>query len=1056
MDLNFTNASGSRAIWPSGLDMPVNWKPVLKNPSAAASAANPMVGRYAFWVDDESSKVNINTADGTELYTTNSYGVGTPSSVRLRAILSTLGTNDIKAISAAAISNQFTDISEVGRLNTNYLAAVRSNAFFLTEYSRSPEFNIFNEPRFYLAMVWAGNRASNGTTGIGNMGTPTNYIGGSILVPRRNSIPSGTYTNRLNLDYRHSAIVIYEPVTNTAFPARFLYPAPLQLTNTNRASFWPYIPTIECDSSPGPGDSGYIASTAKISTALGTQSNNFAFSTYNSMERFNAAFGIAKYFVGTNANNQAVTWPFSQANFSSKYSTRQIDSIVVQSLDMAQMPIFGLYQRAPLFAPYGILGSQPVIGLGNGPKLMEVMYRFTFSSLYDSSMNIIGGTLRPELWSKGYTPCHYLNPITPGMATPCTQLNGMTYFGTGGSGSFFQWADYPLLNWNNRTDNWRGWTYTNNTALQAYPGGATFYPNASVVNPSLSTNTSNPYGSFWGDSLLQAADQNGDSAGVDFMQNPNDRADPDPRASRYRKPDTNGIVWGTGAGNSTGPRGFAWHQNTDFMADIPGLTDIGNVATQVAGFYFTHGNAGARSTMSTRDYLTNGIPRITSITMQGGWTYRLSFYGHRGIYQAIPLASLAGTMSGATTALISTNLPSSSAVVPFPVGVTINAATPTRCVSFSVADPFVNTMPGDWSNNVSTGTTLPPNNLGVPAASQGLGGSYGKSFTNTTNHNVRSVDMASMWAPIPNVEYPRSLASSTKTTNNIPNSLSFPSVGTLQYIRAKMMPPDDSGNIDRGQPFRCLSFAGASDTTQSGVPDWAILDLLTVPQAVYETPGRPSVGSMNSVINLTYGGATTGKLNPNGSALFPWVTNSTNYIRPQPLAAVFTDLRYNLDGTTNFTALTTNLASALASQVATYIAANGPLSMAGQICDIPAINAYGATVNPTRNDIVSQSIGLLETRSSVFSVWVAAQSTAKKPANTSYGSFETGDIVQAEKRYRFTVERYLDLGVDGVPGNANSPGPDNVVGTLDDTVDATYNPPNPKYKYRIINAQEIL
>jgi hypothetical protein len=67
VDLNFTTASGTRAIWPGGLDMPVNWKPVLKNPSAAASAANPIVGRYAFWVDDESSKVNINTADGTEL-----------------------------------------------------------------------------------------------------------------------------------------------------------------------------------------------------------------------------------------------------------------------------------------------------------------------------------------------------------------------------------------------------------------------------------------------------------------------------------------------------------------------------------------------------------------------------------------------------------------------------------------------------------------------------------------------------------------------------------------------------------------------------------------------------------------------------------------------------------------------------------------------------------------------------------------------------------------------------------------------------------------------------
>jgi hypothetical protein len=810
-------------------------------------------------------------------------------------------------------------------------------------------------------------------------------------------------------------------------------------------------------------DNGYIASTAKITNALGTQSNNTFTSGYNSRERFNAALGIARYLVGTNANNQTITWPFSQTNFSSKYSTRQIDSIVVQALDMAVMPAFALYQRAPLFAPYGILGSQPVIGLGNGPKLVEVMYRFTFAPQYDGAMNIIGATLRPEMWSKGYTPCHYLNPITPGMATPCTQLNGMTWINTpttaaGGVVALFQSADYPLLHWGNRTNDWRGWTYANNTALQGYPGGATFYTNASVVDPSLSTNTSNPYGSFWGDSLLQAVDQNGDSAGVDFMQNPNDRADPDPRASRYRRPDTNGIVWGTGVGNSTNPRGFAWHQNSDFAAHIPGVTVTATGwNAQVAGLYSTHGNAGGRSTLSTRDFLTNGIPRLTSITMQGGWTYRLSFFGHRGIYQAIPLASLEGTMSGGSNALISTNLPSASAVVPFPAGVTIDAATPTRCVSFSVADPFVNSMAGDWSNNVSVGTTLPPNTLDVPTAFQGLGASSTRSFTNTTNHNVRSVDMASMWAPIPNREYPRSLANNTVTTNNIPNTLSFPSVGTLQYIRTKMMPPDDAGNTNRGQPFRCLSYAGATDATQSGIPDWAILDLLTVPQAAYETPGRPGVGTMTSVINLTYGGATTGKLNPNGSALFPWVTSNTNYIRPQPLTAIFTDLRYNLDGTTtNFIALTTNLASTLASNVAAYIATNGPLSMAGQICDIPAVNAYGATVNPTRNDIVSQSIGLLETRSSVFSVWVAAQSFTKKTGNTGYGSFETGDSVQAEKRYRFTVERYLDLGVDGVPGNANSPGPDNVVGTLDDTVDAVYNPPNPKYKYRIINAQEIL
>jgi len=302
-------------------------------------------------------------------------------------------------------------------------------------------------------------------------------------------------------------------------------------------------------------------------------------------------------------------------------------------------------------------------------------------------------------------------------------------------------------------------------------------------------------------------------------------------------------------------------------------------------------------------------------------------------------------------------------------------------------------------------------------------------------------------------------------TNNISPSLNLLSVGALQYKRKKMMP--DTGG-DRGVPFRCLIFAGASDPSQAGIPDWAMLDLVTVPQAIYDKPGNigPS-GPTNvpsgatKVINLTYGGATSGKINPNGSALFPWAVDDASYVRTLPLTAVFADLRYNTAGASpngeiQFAVMNRAAATTLAGAVADYIRVNGPLSLPGQICDIPAVNAYGATVNATRNDIVSQSIGLLETRSSVFSVWVAAQAVKKKPSNTTPGVFETGDFVQSERRYRYTVERYLDLGVDGVPGNSSSPGPDNVVGTLDDPADPVFNPSNPKFKYRILNAQEIL
>lgn len=40
----------------------VPWVEILENPNAAKSATNPAVARYAFWVEDESFKLNVNTA----------------------------------------------------------------------------------------------------------------------------------------------------------------------------------------------------------------------------------------------------------------------------------------------------------------------------------------------------------------------------------------------------------------------------------------------------------------------------------------------------------------------------------------------------------------------------------------------------------------------------------------------------------------------------------------------------------------------------------------------------------------------------------------------------------------------------------------------------------------------------------------------------------------------------------------------------------------------------------------------------------------------------------
>ena len=44
--------------------MRVKWVPVLDDPSKDADKKNPITARYAFWIDDESSRINFNTALG--------------------------------------------------------------------------------------------------------------------------------------------------------------------------------------------------------------------------------------------------------------------------------------------------------------------------------------------------------------------------------------------------------------------------------------------------------------------------------------------------------------------------------------------------------------------------------------------------------------------------------------------------------------------------------------------------------------------------------------------------------------------------------------------------------------------------------------------------------------------------------------------------------------------------------------------------------------------------------------------------------------------------------
>lgn len=125
---------------------------------------NPIVGRYAYWADDESSKVNYNLAWGRNTTPANTNPSGHPTKVDLTAL------TGLTASMADAIHGFITDTSaglNYEKLNQGFFntpeearqvdlnlagvsSALKDNKFEVTHYSNDPDTNCFNEPRIVL------------------------------------------------------------------------------------------------------------------------------------------------------------------------------------------------------------------------------------------------------------------------------------------------------------------------------------------------------------------------------------------------------------------------------------------------------------------------------------------------------------------------------------------------------------------------------------------------------------------------------------------------------------------------------------------------------------------------------------------------------------------------------------------------------------------------------------------------------------------------------------------------------------------------------------------
>ncbi len=1072
VNLNRPLADGSYPIIGGGSppDVSVKWANVLRDPSQTAGSNNAIIGRYAFWVDDEGAKININTADGTEKYTTNSLGVGSPSEVSLEVLFAgTNGKVPSKEIVRMARTNGFRSQQEILSATNVTSGVYTNNVFSLTTYSRSPELNVFGQPRLALSPL------------LGDAG----YTTGNMVL---NSL--------------------------TLLPAREIYPTPSQLPD--------YVVTSPYDEVPNapryqPWPLSLRGEMGAFSSGKGEEYSIIMKYTPRSGPNYsyNQGYLLAKYLAGTNAGGRRVDWPVfpgsSTQGFAGKYTPRQLDSIVAQILSIGSKAISSDYPYISggvgaqighrfMVAPYvfpGWLSRQWVIGVGRSMKVTQMYVEIrafpsdgTWDPANPSDYTPPFATM--DFWLEWWLPASYFggNKV---LAPTASRF----FLGHRQTKGVLNAVDMPRR-------------------LQD-PGFNRF----AAPLPREPDADSSETLCYWANQLLRAGGDDITKQGIDLAGNPsaddlgNPALDHDQQlAAKYHDPfaridpalinvlgnykgaaTTNSLDRGTYRGYAS-PFAMTYLEPKDSPPDEWQPGEMRGLRSLLGPSY--------RLYMQTN---------ATMLSVRGGIAVKTQFQdGYFSDPDPVPLEAVRGAYQGegvctqepftleqqwneANEAAVraawysvfpgdTSNLRDRVLASVIPVNVDIPGLGEVRYVMAKVEDPLVNKFPGDWKATPST-TIQPPaeTSPAVPSV-----------YPDTTFRGTLT-DPDSYWMPRADAGLCNSISDVARETL-IPRSARMPNIGYLQYLRTGIIPDDESlpyaydpnqpgQEIQHGTPFRLLSFAPSTESSSSGplfgqktthpdsesYPDWALLDLLYIPSTLAPfgstyNPATANPSTNNAVTNLlyygTHGGATAGKINPNGAVIYTTNTEvaQTNVSRTLPLQAVLNGVKVNetLTGVgtnASFTNGSTVPAADIARAIENFVRTNGPLRMPAEICNVSDIAALRAPKNPTRNDLVRQIVGTLTTQDNVFSVWTVGQAIQKKRGNPQYGEFEAGDSVLAEVRLRLIVERYLDPGADGVYGNSGNAGPDGVFGTYDDPMDANNHPFQPRYLYRVVASEEI-
>ncbi|MEI9999096.1 MAG: hypothetical protein WDO13_07950 [Verrucomicrobiota bacterium] len=191
-----------------------------------------------------------------------------------------------------------------------------------------------------------------------------------------------------------------------------------------------------------------------------------------------------------------------------------------------------------------------------------------------------------------------------------------------------------------------------------------------------------------------------------------------------------------------------------------------------------------------------------------------------------------------------------AAVVPVHFS-TIPLGSTATCV-LSVADPLVNKFPGDWTATSSPDSNDVTEELGSPPDRSP--NAYAKGGTSVLDPDFPAIDNAASTTSLQdfdgdNPAYkpsgggdPLSVWLPTQDIR-LPKQARLPSIGALNSIRTGIIPDNLVPTTDatypsklataKGTPWRSICFdaeSGPGQTTGLGTyPDWAMLDLVTVP-----------------------------------------------------------------------------------------------------------------------------------------------------------------------------------------------------------------------------------